>query len=300
GGSVEVELDALAAHAVGVALTWEGRPLPGALVRLSADRDAFRAPHADARTFLTGPAVRADAKGLADLGALHGGVVALRVEHPDVPGFARALLAVGESGVRALELAPDRLRGEVLRDGERVQQGRVVVWAHGAFHEDGLELAAGDVLRELMPSPLVLAEVELVGGTFDVAVPPGVELIVTADTGLESGDYFVAVPEGRREPIQVHVERSLELSIAPDLRGKRSRTRELGVVGVHRTHPWGRGLFHARLEDDELRVGDLPPGRWHLCLVELAGGQLVLEAGAWRQYDLEGGRKGVRLAWRAP
>ena len=298
GGTNAVEIGALAAHAVALDLEWQGKRLPGAVVRLSADAAAFSAPHDDARTFTTGPAVRTDELGRAELGALHAGLYALRVEHPLVPGFARALLHVTGAGPRTLELASDRLRGEVLFDGQRVSVGRVVVWAHGPYHERGMEVQPGAVLHELVPDALVLGEAQLEGGFFDVAVPPGVELIVTAESGGRSGDYFVEVPEGPRAFLSVHVETSLELSVAPELRGKTSPTRELAVVGYNLKHPWGRGLFVLRFDAGDLRVRDLPPGRWNLCLVESAAGRLVLERGEWRSFELGGGRAGVRLPWK--
>jgi hypothetical protein len=299
GGEAEVELAALRAPALELELAWQGRALPGAVLRLSADTAAFSAPHDDARTFLTGPALRADADGHAALGPLYPGLYALRVEHPFVPGFARTLLEVGGmDGVRELELASERQRGEVVRDGERVFEGRAVVWAHGPYHEQGLDVVPGAVLRELVPEPIFLGEVELSGGVFDLPVPAGVELIVTAHDSEASGDYYVKVPLGQRDPITVAVERSVELDVVAEVRAKRTRVRELGVVGYNTRQPWGRGLIATKLEGYTLSLGDLPPGTWRLCLVELAGGQLVVERGDWSEYQLDGGRQRVRVDWR--
>lgn len=301
GGMSEIELGALPARKLALGLTWMGRSLPGAVLRLSSYTAAFSAPHDDARTFLTGPALRADAAGFVGLGPLHEGMYALRVEHPRIPGFARTLLEVaGPDGPRTLALDSDRLRGEVVRDGELVDDGRVVVWAHGPYYELGMQVESGSVLRELAPEPIVLGETQLVGGTFDLPVPTGVELIVTAHDAEASGDYYVKVPDGPREAISVAVESSVELDLAVDLRGKTTPTRALGLVGYNRHQPWGRGLVALPLEDDSLTLEDLPPGRWRLCLVELAGGQLVLGRGDWSEFDLEGGRHGVRLYWHRP
>lgn len=301
-GSVnEIELGALAARRLAFGLQWQGEPLHGAVLRLSPDAAAFSAPHDDARTFLTGPALRANAAGVVEPGPLHEGVFALRVEHPRIPGFARALFFVGGAdGPRTLALDAERLRGEVARDGERVAEGRVVVWAHGPYYEQGMQVEPGSLLRDLAPAPIVLGEGELVGGTFDLPVPTGVELIVTAHDAEASGDYYVKVPEGPREAITVAVEPSIALELAADLRGKTTPTRALGLVGYNRRQPWGRGLIALPLDGAHLTLEDLPPGTWRLALVELAGDQLVLERGDWSEFELSDARHGVRLYWRRP
>jgi hypothetical protein len=301
GSANEIELGALAARRIAFGLQWQGEPLHGAVLRLSADAAAFSAPHDDARTFLAGPALRANAAGVVEPGPLHEGVFALRVEHPRIAGFARALFLVGGAdGPRTLALDAERLRGEVSLDGERVGEGRVVVWAHGPYYERGMPVEPGSVLRDLVPEPIVLGESELVGGTFDLPVPTGVELIVTAHDAQASGDYYVKVPEGPREAIRVAVEPSIALELAADLRGKTTPTRALGLVGYNRHQPWGRGLIALPLDGARLELGDLPRGRWRLALVELAGGGLVLERGDWSEFDLDQARHGERLFWRRP
>jgi hypothetical protein len=303
GVTTQVEVPAAAVHSPVVTLTWRGRPLPHAVVRLAPWSAETAQPYRDAERFLGDAALRCDDRGTFVARDLPIGVYSLRVEHPSFSAFARAELSVdGATPAQTIEVAGQRLRGRVMASEELgVWRARVVVWAHPGQWYAGIELERGDSLRSLAPERIVFAENDGEDGTFDLYVPAGIELIVTATDGRQTGDYFLEPLDGRTqvEPLTVYVQGSLELTVRPDVPLGLVDSDKLGLVGLCLDQQWGRGVLAQPLEDGVLNVRDLPRGIWKLRLVTLAAGHIVTGLGDWHEFELDDSQAHVVLPWVA-
>ncbi len=288
GGRAELEVPAARVLDYRVRLALRGRPLAHALVRLAPGREGFSRPHADAMRLAATVASRCDERGLCTLTGLPAGYYSLRIEHPELSGFARAVVIVEpRSRYCEVDLGDTSISGVVLdEDGEPVN-ARLVLSAHqGAWYE-GIEIEQGASLHSIAPPPIVLATLFSGSEGFVLeGLPPGVELVLGATSAEQVGDYFVEPLEQgeKREGVFLNVSRSTSLR-ARARSERRASPPALGVIALCLDQPWGRGVVACALEGFDLQLPHRPQGRWRLRLVELAGGHIVLRAGPWSEVE---------------
>jgi hypothetical protein len=301
------EIDILAAPALRLALELRSfdEPLAHALVRLAPDVDAFSEPHVDATWLAAWPTARADAEGRVGFEGLPARDYAVRVEHPDLAGFERAVVRLEpKSQVQTLSFPSSRVVGVVAdADDEPVPEARVVAWALGPVWDEELEVEPRMTLEEIAPAPMILGEAEANdNGQFMLLGPHGVQAVLTAHARRSSlvGDYWLDVLPGseQEEPILIATGRGTRLHVRLARRAGAQAPRFPGVVALCLDHPWGRGVVAQPLENDQLVLDDVPQGRWKLCAVELSHRSVILEVGPWGWVDELPQDEALLLPWK--
>jgi hypothetical protein len=305
GGAGAIEISAPHSLRLDLHLSAPRTRLAHALVRLAPDPDAFRDPHADAARLAAWPTARANSLGEVVFDGLPARDYAIRVEHPDLEGFGRAVVRLEpKSQVQRVEVRQGHLVGLVLdQEGQTVQDATVVAWALGTLWDEELEVAPRATLEEIAPKPIVLDVSRTEDdGVFSLWGPTGVQVVVTAQVRgtRRVGDYWLEeLPRAdeRAEPIAVQTSPGVRLHVRLMRLPGALEPRSPGVVALCLDQPWGRGVVAAPLENDELVLDDVPPGRWKLCPVELSHKSVILEVGPWGWVDELPQDEPILLRW---
>ncbi len=288
GGSAQVEVSAARTLDLGLRLAFGRKPLEHALVRLAPGREGFSNPHADEARLAPTVVARADENGQCSFADLPAGFYSLRVEHPGIPGFGRAVVVLEPRWRYAdLDLAAASISGRLVdEDGEPVN-GWIALHAHQGAWFEGMEVEEGASLHSIAPQPIRFKSARTEEGAFLLeGVPPGIELVLTGTAGERWGEYFV-------EPLELGEQRrDLVLHVAPAATFEaRARIEQqpapmrLGVIGLCLDQPWGRGVVASPMKRHDLELAGRPPGLWHVRLVELAGDHIITRLGPWTEVE---------------